>query len=174
MEDRYMSVGVAYVLGVIFAIVATVLACIYVWPQKRVPKMNKFMYALHNIVNFKSLMIEKLIKLLYIFSTCMVIFVGFFMLFSVEKSWLGETYMGGVGILLIVLGPILVRFSYEFLMMSIVLVEGVSAIRKKLCDDQGSEIKPDAMKMPVNYVFCTKCGTRYNENEGNCPNGCEK
>ncbi len=170
-----MSVGVAYVLGILFAIVATVLACIFVWPQKRVPKMNKFMYALHNIVNFKSLMIEKLIKLLYIFSTCMVICIGFFMLFSVEETWTGNVYMGGAGILLIIIGPIVIRFSYELLMMSIVLVEGVTAIRKKICDDeQGTEINSDVVKMPPNYVFCTKCGARYNENEGDCPNGCEK
>ncbi len=173
-----MSLTLVCILGAVFAIVATILAMIFIMPQSRVPKLNKFLYALHNIANFKSLLIEKIIKVLYVFSTCYVILAGFFMLFSWTKvSYFGYTasthYNGGAGILLLIFGPILVRLIYEGLMMFIILVNNTIELRKHFCDaDQGSEVH-HAEKVEPNYVFCSQCGTRYNANAGNCPNGCE-
>lgn len=173
-----MSLTVAYILGAAFAVIATVLAAILIMPQSRVPKLNKFLYALHNIANFKSLLIEKIIKVLYVFSTCYVILAGFFMLFSwTNVSYFGYTssthYNGGKGILLIIFGPIIIRLVYEALMMFIILVNNTIELRKHFCDaDQGKELN-DQKKAEPHYVFCSQCGTRYNENAGGCPNGCE-
>ena len=45
--------------------------------------------------------------------------------------------MGGMGLLYIVLGPIVVRLSYELLMMVVLLVKNVIAINHKLADQTG-------------------------------------
>ncbi|MBD9156729.1 MAG: ABC transporter permease subunit [Lachnospiraceae bacterium] len=63
--------------------------------------MGKFGKFLHDACNFKFLIVEKILQALYIFFTALVILVGFFMLFC--SDWSG--WMGGKGILLMILGP---------------------------------------------------------------------
>ncbi len=177
-----MSGAVANILGLIFAIVATVLAVIFVMPQSKAPKLNKFLYTIHNIINFKTLLIEKILKILYVFSTCYAILAGFFMLFSWDNSYSslfglsGTKYNGGTGLLFMILGPIVIRLVYESLMMFIIMVNNTIELRKHFCDgDKDSEAPAQgAEKVEPHYVFCSKCGTRYNENAGGCPNGCGK
>lgn len=170
-----MPATVAYVLGILGAIGVTIVAVILLMPQKRVSKMNKFFYELHKIVNFKSLLLEKILKILYVFSTCVCILVGFFLLLSWEESYWGDAvYNGGVGILLMIVGPVAVRLFYEVLMMFVLLVNNTIEIRKHLTDSKDSEDSvPVKEKVAPEYVFCVHCGTRYDKNSGNCPNGCE-
>ena len=61
-------------------------------------------------------------------------------LFNVQQSYWGggATWMGGRGLLLIILGPIAVRLSYELMMMAVLLVKNVMEINRKLADQTGS------------------------------------
>ena len=110
------------------AIIATVLAFIFIVPAKRREKMGKFGKFLHDACNFKFLIVEKILQALYIFFTALVILVGFFMLFC--SDWSG--WMGGKGILLMILGPIAVRLSYELMMMAVLAVKNIISINSKL------------------------------------------
>lgn len=163
-----MPVFIAYILGSIVGIAATVLACIYLFSEEKAAKLNNFWYTIHNLINFKTLIIEKILKVLYVLATCSVIGTGFFMLFSVTKSWGGTTWNGIMGLILMIIGPFIVRLIFELFMMFIVLVDNSSAIRKKLTGDAPAEPERSA-PAPANYVFCNDCGTRYNETEGGCP-----
>lgn len=168
-----MPLDVACILGVLGAIGATVVAVIMLMPQKNVPKMNKFFYELHKIVNFKSLLLEKILKILYVFATCACLLIGFFMLLSWDSYWGATVYNGGTGLLLMLLGPIVVRIVFEAAMMFVLLVNNTIEIRKHLTDSKESEPAADEeKKVAPEYVFCTRCGTRYDKNSGNCPNGC--
>ena len=71
---------------------------------------------------------ETILQALYIFFTALVILVGFFMLFC--SDWSG--WMGGKGILLMILGPIAVRLSYELVMMAVLAVKNIISINSKL------------------------------------------
>ena len=178
--------GVFSVLSIILAIAATVLAFIFIVPDKKKEKLNKFGKFIHDTVNFKYLIIEKILQALYIFFTAFVILYGFFMLFIVTDGIFGGTWMGGYGILLMICGPIVIRVVYELLMMFILLVKNVIKINNKLKDQNAGQDKGDVFTAPSfqreNKVpdapaapaakFCVKCGTALGE-DGKCPN-CEK
>ena len=115
------------IIAGVLALVATVLAFIYVVPEKRREKLGAFGKFLHDTCNFKYLMVEKILQALYIFNTAAVIIFGVLMLFRTEYNyWTGDRiWMGGYGLLIIILGPIAIRLSYELMMMAILLLKNV-------------------------------------------------
>ena len=122
----------------VLAIAATVLAFIFIVQEKRREKMNAFGRFLQDLCSFKFLVVEKILQALYIFSTAFVILFGVLQLFNVQENWAGgHTWMGGIGLLYIILGPIIVRLTYEMMMMVILLVKNVIAINHKLADQSG-------------------------------------
>lgn len=127
-SSRISTLGTLGIIAILLAIIATVLAFIFIVPAKRREKMGKFGKFLHDACNFKFLIVEKILQALYIFFTALVILVGFFMLFC--SDWSG--WMGGKGILLMILGPIAVRLSYELVMMAVLAVKNIIAINSKL------------------------------------------
>lgn len=125
------------IIAVVLAIAATVLAFIFVVPEKRREKLNAFGKFLHDLCSFKFLVVEKILQALYIFSTAFIILYGVLQLFNVH--WTGASrWMGGTGLLCIIVGPIAVRLSYELMMMAILLVKNVISINRKLADETGS------------------------------------
>ncbi len=126
--SRISTLGTLGIIAILLAIIATVLAFIFIVPAKRREKMGKFGKFLHDACNFKFLIVEKILQALYIFFTALVILVGFFMLFC--SDWSGWT--GGKGILLMILGPIAVRLSYELVMMAVLAVKNIISINSKL------------------------------------------
>lgn len=132
-----MPVSVGTVLAIIFGVLATIAAYIFIMPAKKRKKLPSVLKALHDIFTFKSLLIEKIVRFLYVFSTIFVEFYGFFLLFCVQRSdFLGSNkWMGGKGVLIMLLGPIVLRIVYEFLMMTVLLVNNIIAIKKKLYNE---------------------------------------
>ena len=186
LDSLSVSSGFATVAALL-AIAATVLAFVFIVPEKRREKLNAFGKFLHDTCNFKYLVVEKLLQALYIFSTALIILNGFFLLFqSAYGHWLG-----GYGILLMVVGPIVLRLIYELLMMVVLLVKNVIGINNKLKNQNGDTDAGDVFAAPdVSEMrevirqrreaatqtpaapqphFCTKCGSPLDE-AGNCPN----
>ena len=128
------------IIAVILGIAATVLAFILIVPEKRRENQGAFCKFLHDLCNFKFLVVEKVLQALYIFSTAFVILYGVLQLFNVQPNYWtgGNTWMGGVGLLYIILGPIVVRLSFEMMMMVILLVKNVISINHKLASQSGS------------------------------------
>ena len=130
-----MPVSVAYILGAIVALAATIVAFVMIVPEKKRDTLkNKFFVYLHDLFNFKSLWLEKIIKFLYVFETLACIGIGFFMLFSSN----GYSWMGGTGLILIIGGPIATRILYEFIMLTILAVKNLIDINNKLVPQPGS------------------------------------
>lgn len=63
------NLGAMGIVAVIIAIVATVLAFIFIVPEKRRAQMGAFGKFLHDTCNFKYLIVEKILQALYIFAT---------------------------------------------------------------------------------------------------------
>ena len=160
--SRGSSAGTLGVIAVVLAIIATVAICVLVMPKSKRESLSGFLLKLHEIVNFKSLIIEKILKVLYVFASCAVILVGFFEIFA------GMPFFACLAV--IVIGPFVVRLIYEGLMLFIICVQNVIEINKKL--DGGLTAKPVAPPAPAEpkMVFCTQCGTRYDAAAGPCPN----
>lgn len=169
--DTMATLGV---LAFIAALVCTVLLMVLVTPEKRRAKLNKFFKVVADVCNFKGLLLEYVVRALYIFLTLLTVLMGFVTLF--------EEPLGGL--LLMVLGPIAIRVMFEFTMMTILLVKNVIQINNKMPGEAADPMKldfsavteepkagaPAAPKM----VFCSQCGTQYDAAKGGCPNGCKE
>ena len=68
-SDVIEQLGIFAIVGGILAIVATVLAYVFIVPEKRREKLNAFGKFLHDTCNFKYLIVEKILQALYIFFT---------------------------------------------------------------------------------------------------------
>lgn len=181
-----MPIETAYVLGLIFALVCTVLVFIFITPDKKRETLNPFFKFLHDLFNFKWLIIEKILKALYIFSTLFTVGSGFFLLFAGVRDYFDDFHSAfGMGLVFLILGPIFVRLVYEGLIMGVLLVKNAIQANSRLGilvsqnapdapdtpdDDSGSPFTPPARE--PEYVYCGKCGTRYDKSRGGCPN-CE-
>ncbi len=137
----FSTVGFFTVLGILLALGATVCTYIFILPEGKIKKTNKFFGKVINIArdlfNFKELYLEKILQALYILATIACITVGAMMLFgfSFWESWSGGLrvqWTGGYGLLLMIAGPIAVRIAFEVSMMFILLVKNVLQINSKL------------------------------------------
>ncbi|MBE7037015.1 MAG: zinc-ribbon domain-containing protein [Ruminococcaceae bacterium] len=164
---------IAFVIALVFSIICFVV----VLPEKQYSSLNPFLKAVADIFNFKSLLIEKILKFFYLFSTVFIIVYGFFSMFSGDRY----TNMFLPGLLTMILGPIILRLSYEFLMMIVLLVKNVIEINKKLSNKAETTVtyaaEPIYAQEPASapvlvcpncgskldnpdMAFCTKCGAR--------------
>ena len=158
------------ILVLLLAIIGTVLAFIFLVPDKKRASLNGFGKFIHDLINFKFLIVEKILQALYIFFTINIILSGFIMIFKYE----GEFALSGL--LTMILGPIAIRIAYELVMMAVLLVKNVIQINNKI---KGTgEAKADIFAAPTKDAytegvvcpkcgekiakgeFCTKCGTK--------------
>ena len=125
-------------VGIVLAAAATVFICIRVLPRKYDGRLgNKFLQLLHDYFNFKTFYVEVLTKFIFVLLTCACVFVGFLLMFG-EFEYYGyfgmrftqSTFLYGLGLML--LGPLVLRVTYEFVMMAILLVQNVISINRKL------------------------------------------
>lgn len=164
-----MAINVCLILGVIVAVVLTVLVYVLILPKSKEGKLGKFPQFLRDLFKFKKLFIEEILRFIYIFQTFLCIGIGFFMMFgqvgglslssSTTKSIANGIASGiasgnaaeitksinkaasslvqpkstfVIGLLILILGPILLRIAYELTMMLILLVSNVKEINAKL------------------------------------------
>lgn len=127
------------VLALLTAIAATVLLFIFVLPSKKREGLPKLLKVIHDIFNMKDLLLESILKVLYVFSSVACVLWGVFMIFGFQIYDSGRysytNWMGGYGILVAILGPIVLRIVFEAMMMFILLVKNTIEINKKLKDN---------------------------------------
>lgn len=141
------------IIALLLAIAATVCTFIFLVPDKKRAKLNKFWKFIHDTVNFKFLIVEKVLQAMYILVTAYVFIQGFLMLFYYVPGYsyygyrVAGRWYGGQGILIMLLGPIAVRIAYELVMMAILLVKNVIQINNKLKASDDS-VKHDIFATP--------------------------
>ncbi len=126
------------IIGIVLAVAATIFICVRVLPKKYDGRLNsKFLQFLHDFFNFKTFYIEALTKFIFVLLTCLCIFVGFLLMFGKFEyygyfgmTFTQSTFLYGLGIML--LGPLVLRVTYEFVMMAILLVQNVIDINRKM------------------------------------------
>lgn len=182
-----MPVPLAGVVALILTLAATVYLCAAVLPAHKNGHLPRFLQHLHDLFLFKKLYLEVILRFLYLFSTCLCIFFGFLLIFS-RTSYYSHSlfsvtahYEGTAmqGILLLILGPIVLRILFELLMLLILAVKNLMEMNHKLgkvvpppASDMTSDKSIPNIDIPIEakYFYCTQCGTRYDTNAGNCPN----
>lgn len=114
----------------ILALGAAIAAFILIVPENKGRQLTGFMRVLHDILNFKQLLLEKILKFCYIFLTVYGVLDGLFRSFEMFE------WDAGTGLLLMLtsltLVPLLIRVIFEMSMMLILLVKNVIDINKKL------------------------------------------
>ena len=148
------------VVSLLAAIAATVLLCIKVIPAKKDGTFQKpLMQKAHDFFNFKKLYVESILKVIYAFCTIFAFVSGiltavlgnFIFLISRIIDWadMGEyarRYVDGFwsdtfvdmlgiffgGILAAILIPVILRITYELVMMFVLLVKNTIEINNKL------------------------------------------
>lgn len=122
--------------GIVLAIVATVLSLILIIPEKKRENLPKLMKKLHDIFNFKSFLLEFIIKLLYTFTTLACIFVGICMLFGISfhtDAFFQTFHWSGLeGLIILVGGPIVSRLVFECFMLFIKISKDLSQINDRV------------------------------------------
>ena len=143
-------VAFATVSASLISIAAVVLAFIFITPEKKRAALGRFGKLLHDTLNFKFLIIEKVLQALYILATAYVVVYGFFMLFYVESVPFASAnrWYGGYGLIMMIAGPILIRLVYELLIMAVLLVKNVISINNKLANQNGDADKSDLFSVP--------------------------
>ena len=186
-----MAIAAIAVLSLLAAIVLTILAYKCIIPEKKRAGLNKLGKFIHDLLNFKFLIIEKVMQFFYVLANALTLSFGALMLFNFEKVYDGYDWYTGeieyttqwngwIGILIVILGPIALRLTYELLMMGIMLIKNVIQINNKLKDqNENMGNDPFADGSTAEYVeaitpkapenkFCINCGAAL-EN-GQCPN----
>lgn len=139
------TLPVVLVIAATLTVVATILLYIFVLPEKKRAGLPKIAQIVHDVLHFKSLFIEKIIRFFYVLATAWCVLTGFFMLFGIssyESYYYSRTdWYGGYGILLMILGPIALRVIFETIMMGILLVKNVMQINNKLNGIEENEKK---------------------------------
>lgn len=107
------------------AAILSIIVFIAVVPASKDGKLGEFGQFLHDLFNFKSLLIEKTLKFLYVFSTMYTICIGIINIFR------NGTSEGYVGFLILIVGPIAVRLVYELAMMLVLGVTNIIDINNK-------------------------------------------
>ncbi|MBP1587952.1 MAG: hypothetical protein ILO53_06090 [Clostridia bacterium] len=152
-------------LAIFFSLTAAAVAVLFlllIMPEKKRKRQNKFFGFISDFLNFKKSYIEKLLKAFYIFTTVFSILMG------LVEIWFD--FVGGFFAILI--APFALRVVYELVMLLVKHVRNTQDIRDKLCG--ADKVEEPAEPVEPRIVFCSKCGTRYDANQGGCPNGCEQ
>lgn len=148
-----MLTTIFVIVAFVLALAATITAWIMIVPDRKRAGLNKFFQWIHDLFNFKSLWLEKILKFLYIFETLFCVICGFLMIFnfSTYESYnysygkfgttTHTTWNGWAGILLLVFGPIIVRVIYEFMMIVILQLKNTMEINDKLNPQSGSRFE---------------------------------
>lgn len=186
-----MPVEVGIIAGGFIALVLAILCCIFILPERKRARLPMFFKFLHDLFNFKFLILEYILKFFYMLCTIGCISVGFFLLFSGESYRRHFESAAPIGLLLIIAGPILVRIVYELEMMFIITVSNVTSIKRKLYEEGAGEkknifaeyksAKPVAPVTPMGMgnapqmgmpaapaKVCSACGTPNNPASGFC------
>ena len=167
--DRFSTMGLVLFLGISLALALTVLTYIFILPEKKRGKLNKLGQFISDIFNFKFLVIEKVLQFFYILSTFICIALGVCMMFGIEVTTYYDTdvhWYGLYGILLVIVGPIVVRLAYEALMLGLLLVKNVIEINRKLKSqtDEGEYKMPSFKELMSKENFNFKKKTNANPN----------
>ncbi len=118
----------------VLSLAATIVLFVMVMPENKRSTLPKFFQVTHDIFNFKSLLLEKILKFLYTFATISTLIRGIILFFTFESYYGRTTWHGLEGLATFVIGPIIIRLVYELFMLLVLLVKNVIQINNKLKD----------------------------------------
>lgn len=142
-----MPIVVTIILALVFSIAAIIAAYLFIIPEKKVKSLPPICHKLHSIFTFKSLLIEKINRFLYVFLTIITVITGFFMLFTVVDG----VSMFFPGLLTILIAPILLRILFESAMLKIIMTNNIIELNKKASPKPAARAQRPAPRPAPSY-----------------------
>lgn len=162
-------------LLVVLAAAATGLLLTLVLPKERDGDLPWFFQRLHDLFNPKTLVIEKILKLFYVFFTCLSVLTGVVFVFE----GLFHLPLLAAGLFLAVVAPLLLRGLYELLLLLVLQVKTTREIDAKLARllreappqpaPPPQPPEPAVPHTPPAMTHCPACGTWYRTDLPACP-----
>lgn len=109
----------------ILAVIGSVVICFTFLSKKNEGKFTGFAGWLYDFFNFRKLIIESILKVIYIIIACLTTFYGLVMLM--------ESII--IGLMIIVFGNIIIRIGYEFMILFVLICKNTSEINKKMMEN---------------------------------------
>lgn len=178
----------AGVLGIlVLAVVITALLVVMVLPKHKDGKLPAFLQLLYDLFTPKTLVIEKLLQVIYAFLTCLTVLYGVVVFFNGFFAGFGRIVLG---LVILVVGPILLRVFYELLLLAVMQVKTSREISQKLdrlmpngarretaqaeptaqaAERTASPVEPHLPGEAPAMHHCPACGTWYRAEGDRCP-----
>lgn len=121
---------VQLIIAMILSIIAVVFLYVFILPDKKRSTLTKPLLVIHDFLKIKKLMIESILRFLYVYSVVESVIGGFVKIQFAFFSEDGFAFLEGM--LVMILGPILWRIVYEALLMGVMLVKNVMEINNHL------------------------------------------
>lgn len=110
------------VIALVLSIIGGILVYIFFVSPKKENKLSSLFNWVKEFLNFDKMMIEVILKVVYLISTIFVILTSFSFI----------AYDFGLFFLNLILGPIFIRLVYELLIINISIWKNIIAINKKM------------------------------------------
>ena len=110
------------IITLILSIISGVLVYIFFLSSKKENKLSPLLKYLKDFLNFDKMVIETILKIVYLISTIFVILTSFNFI----------AYDFGLFFLNLILGPIFIRLVYELILINICIWKNTTAINKKM------------------------------------------
>lgn len=110
------------VIALVLSIIGGILVYIFFVSPKKENKLSSLLNWVKEFLNFDKMMIEVILKVVYLISTIFVILTSFSFI----------AYDFGLFFLNLILGPIFIRLVYELLIINISIWKNIIAINKKM------------------------------------------
>ena len=110
------------IISFILSVIGGILVYIFFLSTKKEQKLSPFLKWLKSFLNFDKMMIEVILKVVYLVCTIFVILLSF--------SYMAYDF--GLFFLYLVLGPVFIRLIYELILITICIWKNTTEINKKI------------------------------------------
>jgi ribosomal protein L32 len=164
--------SIVAVVSVILAVIGGIVLYFTFLSKKNENKFKGFAGGLYNFLNFKSMFAEVLLKILYLISSIGLTLFSFDILLFTEGGSIGNKLLSFL--LYIIVGNVVVRLIYEFLLISLVICRNTTEINRKMGKSEVENTVRTEQTQPfrpaeIGVVFCRNCGNKFSSNETVCP-----
>jgi hypothetical protein len=176
LSGYYNYASAAPGICLLLALIAGVVIFFLFMPRHKDGQFTGFLLWLRDFLNFKTLLAENVLRLLYIICACWITLMAFAQLFAASSS-VGASLLSFL--LLLIVGNVVARILFEFILVILLISKNTTEINTKLdglaaqaptappAAPEPEAAPPDAPAPPVS--FCRNCGSAIPDSEELCP-----
>lgn len=164
-ERQMEGMMIGLIVSLILAFVGSLLIYFIFLSRKNDGRFRGFVGWLYDFFSFKKLMLESLLKIIYLFFTLLITIESIILLFTSFFA----------GLLTLIIGNVLIRIFYEFSIIKILTCKNTSEINSKLSRIMGQnrtqqkQAQQEQTHRSYSQDVCPTCGRRIKSTAKFCP-----